>query len=185
MDSQPATTAERPISRPKQEVIKEAQRIEESLLHSSKGHYAAAARWSGFNITIGLTMAVISAVAGAAAFQTWDTSGTLAGVCSFIVVVLSSLVAFLNPNDRANSHRNAGHSYDALMNKARLFYTIECWRSDADGYLADKLSQLSLAKDELNAKCPQIPRWAYMKAKKGIDAGEGTYKVDKQAERAS
>jgi hypothetical protein len=180
MDNPQVSTAERQISRPKQEVIKEAQRIEESLLHSSKGHYAAASRWAGFNMTVGLSMAIISAVAGAAAFQSWDTSGTLAGICSFVVVVLSSLITFLNPNDRASAHRDAGHSYDALMNKVRIFYTIECWRIDAEDILADKIVQLSGAKDELNAKCPQIPRWAYKKAKKGIDAGEGAYAVDKK-----
>ncbi len=179
MDNLTVTTAERPTSKPKQEVIKEAQRIEESLLHSSKGHYAAASRWAGFNLTVGLTMAIISAIAGAAAFRLWDTSGVLAGICSFIVVVLSSLITFLNPNERASAHRNAGHSYDALMNKVRIFYTIECWRTEED-ILADKIVRLSEAKDELNAKCPQIPRWAYKTAKKGIDAGEGVYAVDKQ-----
>lgn len=178
MDNPATTTGERPISRPKQEVIKEAQRIEESLLHSSKGHYAAASRWAGFNMIVGLSMAIISAVAGAAALQAWDTTGLVAGICSFFVVVLSSLMTFLNPNDRASAHRNAGHSYDALMNKVRIFYTIECWRTEAEDILADKLVQLSTSKDELNAKCPQIPRWAYKKAKKGIDAGEGAYAVD-------
>lgn len=180
MDNSVTTTGERPISRPKQEVIKEAQRIEESLLHSSKGHYAAASVWGSFNTIVGLAMAVISAVAGAAALREWDQSGTIAGICSFVVVVLSSFIAFLNPNDRANVHRNAGHSYDALMNKVRIFYTIECWRTDSDDILADRLIQHSQTKDELNAKCPQLPWWAYQLAKRGIRAGEGAYAVDKK-----
>jgi hypothetical protein len=180
MDNPVVTTGERPISKPKQEIIKEAKRIEESLLHSSKGHYAAASRWAAFNMTVGLTMAIISAIAGAAAFKSLDAGGVIAGICSFIVVVLSSLITFLNPNERASAHRNAGHRYDALMNKVRIFYTIECWRTDAEDTLADNIVRLSAAKDELNSKCPQIPRWAYKTAKKGIDAGEGAYAVDKE-----
>lgn len=182
MDNPEITTAERPISKSKQEVVKEAKRIEESLLHSSKGHYAAASRWARFHMIIGLAMAIISAIAGAAAFKSWDPTGVLAGICSFVVVVLSSLITFLNPNDRATAHRDAGHSYDALMNKVRIFYTIECWRIESEDILADKIVQLSEAKTELNAKCPQIPPWAYKKAKKGIDAGEGVYTVDKKPE---
>jgi hypothetical protein len=44
MDNQLAT-AERPISKTKEEIIKEAKRVEEALLYSSKGHFAASQRF--------------------------------------------------------------------------------------------------------------------------------------------
>ena len=65
------------------------------------------------------------------------------------------------------------------MNKARIFYTIDCWRTEAEDVLADKLKYLSERKDELNSKCPQPPYLAYLWAKRGIKAGEGSYAVDK------
>ena len=180
MDNPPVTTAERPISKPKQEIIKEAKRIEESLLYSSKGHYAAARFWSTFHLWIGIPMVVITAIAGATAFKTFDSNGVLAGICALIGVVLSSLMTFLNPNEKESQHRIAGHNYDSLMSTVRLFWSVECWRTEDEAILADKLTQLSEHKSKLNQACPQIPTFAYEKARKGIDAGEGVYAVDKK-----
>jgi len=75
-------------------------------------------------------------------------------------------------------HRNAGNKYDSLMNKTRIFWSIECWQIDSDEILTEKLKYLSEQKDNLNQSCPQIPRIAYNWAKKGIAAGEAKYKVD-------
>lgn len=179
MDSQP-NTAERPVSQPKEEIIREAKRIEETLLHSSKGHFAASHFWTNFHLWIGIPMVVISAIAGASALSKLDSGGTIAGMLSIFVVALSGVMTFLNPNEKASAHLKAGNNYDALMNKARMFWSIECWRSESDEVLAEKLAHLSDQKDKLNQSCPQIPRWAYKKAKKGIDAGEGDYRVDKK-----
>jgi hypothetical protein len=179
MDSQPITTGERPISKPKQEIIREAKRIEESLLYSSKGHYAAARFWSTFHLWIGIPMVVITAIAGATAFKTFDSSGVLAGICALIGVVLSSLMTFVNPNEKESQHRIAGHNYDSLMSTVRLFWSVECWRTDDEAILADTLTQLSEHKSKLNQACPQIPTFAYKKAKKGIKEGEGTFKADR------
>lgn len=178
MASTPVTTAERPISKPRQEIIKEAKRTEESLLYSSKGHYAAAHFWSNFHLWIGVPMVVITAVAGATAFKTFDTNGVLAGICSLIGVVLSSLITFLNPNEKASAHRTAGHNYDSLMSTVRLFWSVECWRTEAEDILADRLTQLSEQKSKLNQTCPQVPKFAYKRAKAGIEAGEGGFKAD-------
>ena len=40
MDNQQPTTAEKVVSKTKEEIIKEAKRIEEALLYSSKGHFS-------------------------------------------------------------------------------------------------------------------------------------------------
>jgi hypothetical protein len=182
MDNVTTTTGERPISKPKQEIIKEAKRIEEGLLYSSKGHYEAARFWSTFHLWIGIPMVVITAIAGAAAFKTFDSNGVLAGICALIGVVLSSLMTFLNPNEKESQHRIAGHHYDSLMNTVRLFWSVECWRTDDEAILADKLTQLSEQKSKLNQACPQIPTFAYKRAKRGIDAGEAAYAVDEKKE---
>ena len=180
MDNPPVSTDERPISRPKQEIIREAKRIEESLLYSSKGHYAAARFWSTFHLWIGIPMVVITALAGATAFKTFDSNGVAAGIFALIGVVLSSLMTFLNPNEKESQHRIAGHNYDSLMSTIRLFWSVECWRTEDEAILADKLTQLSEKKSKLNQSSPQIPTFAYRTAKKGIEAGEGAYAVDKK-----
>ena len=45
--------------------------------------------------------------------------------------------------------------------------------------LTSKLRELVERKNELNSSSPQIPPWAYKKAKVGIEAGEATFQVDK------
>lgn len=47
MDNTQTTTAEKTVSKTKDEIIKEAQRIEESALYSAKGHFVAANFWQG------------------------------------------------------------------------------------------------------------------------------------------
>ena len=179
MVDQVQTTEERTISRSREETIKEAKRIEESLLYSSKGHFAAAHFWSRFHLWVGIPMVVLAALAGAAAFRSFDTDGIGAGICSLVVVVLSSVMTFLNPNEKASAHLNAGNSYDALMNKVRLFWSIDCWRPEIDDVVSKRVAHLSDQKDKLNQNCPQIPSWAYKRAKQGIEAGEGDYRIDK------
>jgi hypothetical protein len=107
MADQPAT-AEITVSKAKDEIIKEAKRIEEALLYSSKGHFEAARLWSGFHLMIGIPVVVVSAIAGATAFARFDASHAIAGILSISVAALSSVLTFLNPNAKAASHQIAG-----------------------------------------------------------------------------
>src|SRR6266508_3385310 len=162
------TTAERPVSRSKEEVIKEAKRVEESLLYSSKGHFAAAHFWTNFHLWIGVPMVLLSAIAGASALAEFDPKHVISGILSIIVVALSGVMTFLNPNEKASGHLNAGNNYDSLMNKVRVFSSIDCWGSDSDEALTERLKYYSDQNDKLNQSCPQIPRWAYNIAKRSI-----------------
>jgi hypothetical protein len=123
-------------------------------------------------------MVVLSTIAGAAALAKFDPEHLVAGTLSIIVAALSGVATFLNPNERVSAHLNAGNSYDSLMNRVRIFWSIDCWRDDSDQVLTERLKHFSEQKDDLNRKCPQIPRWAYKGAKKSIEGGEATYAVD-------
>lgn len=180
MAKQQQTTAEKSISKTKEEVIKEAKRIEEALLYSSKGHFAAGYLWTRSHLFLGIPIVILSALAGASALSQFDPNHVWAGVISLIVVVLSSIMTFLNPNEKSEIHRKAGNNYDALMNKIRIFWSIDCWREDSEKVLTEKLRLFSEHKSKLNDECPQVPWWAYRIAKKGIEGGEGDYAVDKK-----
>lgn len=172
-------TAESPISKTKEEIIREAKRIEEALLHSSKGHFAASHFWEKFHLLIGIPAVILSATAGASAFAAFDHSHVVAGTISIIVAVLTAIITFLNPNEKRAAHLTAGNHYDSLMNKIRIFWSIDCWHDESEEVLTEKLKYFSEQKDRFNESCPQIPRWAYLAAKKGIESGEGSYLVDK------
>ena len=88
MADTPITTAERPVSKTQEEVVKEAKRIEESLLFSSKGHFAAAHFWGNFHLWIGIPMVLFSAIAGASAFSQFDPEHLIAGSLSIVVAAL-------------------------------------------------------------------------------------------------
>lgn len=180
MDKQKNTTDETLVSKAKEEIIKESKRIEESLLHSSKGHFSAARFWKNFHLWLGIPIVVLSGVLSASAFGKFDKDHWIAGILSLIVVGLSSIMTFLNPNEKSNAHLNAGNNYDGLMNKVRIFWTIECWREESEQVITAQLKSLSEQKSKLNKSCPQIPKWAYRVAKKGIINGEGEYLIDKK-----
>jgi hypothetical protein len=171
MGSQQPTTAERPVSKAKDEIIRKAKRIEEGLLHSSKGHFAASHCWTNFHLWIGIPVVLLSAVAGASAFSRFDTKHVIAGTLSIIVAALSGVMTFLNPNEKAATHLNAGNNYDSLMNKTRMFWSIDCWRDESEQVLTEKLRHLSDQKDKLNQSCPQIPRW-HTELREGVSRWE-------------
>lgn len=65
-------TGETPVSRTKQEIIKEAKRIEESTLYSAKGYFVAASLWSSFHLIVGRLMVVGTSAAAALAMSKFD-----------------------------------------------------------------------------------------------------------------
>lgn len=180
MDDIIQTIAEKPLSKTKDEVIKESKRIEEACLYSAKGHFSAAYVWRKFHLCIGIPVVVLSAIAGATALSRFDPQYFAAGIISLVITGLSAVMTFLNPNERAAAHLNAGNNYDSLMNKVRIFWSIDCWRDESEQVLTERVKYFSEQKDKLNQNCPQIPTWAYNIGKRGINAGEAEYRVDKQ-----
>jgi hypothetical protein len=173
------TTAELHVSKTKEQIIIEAQRMEESTLYSYKGHFVASHFWSKFHLFIGVPMVIMSAVVGASALSQFDTQKVIAGVLSIIITIFSGLMTFLNPNQKSSAHHGAASQYYSLQNNVRIFRTIDCPREESEQVLTEKLKYFSEQKDKLNDTYPQIPPWAYRVAKKGIEAGEAEFLVDK------
>jgi hypothetical protein len=170
------TSSERIISKPKEEVIREAKRLCENCLNTSKSHFIEARFWQNLHLWIGVPTVILAGIAGILAFA--DVR-QLVGVLSMVVVVLTSITTFLNPKEQANSHLTAGNNYDSLMTKVRIFWSIDCWREDSDDILTERLKTYSEERNRLNRDYPQPFQWAYRAAKKGIQDGEGEYFVDK------
>ncbi|MCK1354637.1 SLATT domain-containing protein [Bradyrhizobium sp. CW7] len=182
-------TGERPASKALDEIIREAKRLEESTLYSMKGHHVASNGWSNRNLWLGLPVVVISALVGATTFsqyaETYPALKVVAGLLSVAVAVLSGITTFLNPNDKESAHLSAAHGFDKLNNDARLFWSVDCWQEASDVVLTSQLKELVERKNELNSNSPQIPGWAYRRAKAGIIAGEAKFEVDNPAAPAA
>jgi len=171
-------TAEKPISRTVEEITKEAQRIEESACLTSKAHFIASQAWQMFHYVLGLPMLFIASVLGATAYAVLDKDNHYAGILSLILALLSALMTFLNPNEKAGNHLNAGNSYGSLENEVRIFRTIECWQNELEAILTQRIKGFSDKRCQLNASSPKVPWLSYVCAKIGIWLGEASYKVD-------
>lgn len=163
-----------------EKIINEAKRIEEDSLNSAKGHFSAGHRWGVVNFWLGTISAILSAMAGASALSQFFYHNIIAGVLSIIVAGLAAIITFINPDKRSIMHKGAGNKYKALQNNARIFYEIEIAINGTDDKRnLDDLKKLNDERNNLNMGSPQIPEWAFKKAKKGIEKGEAEYKVDK------
>ncbi|MBM3210667.1 SLATT domain-containing protein [Candidatus Poribacteria bacterium] len=179
----------------KDNIIKEAKRIEEDSLCSAKAHFYAGQFWTNLHFWIGIPAAIFAAVAGTAALARFDSRNIIAGILSIIAAILTVIMTFINPREKATIHQKAGNDYNSLKNKSRIFGQIEVEEINTIGSveiaaqedtktvvnktLLEELNELSNERDELNKESPQIPKWAYKKAIKGIEAGEATYDADK------
>ena len=177
MTDEITTSQERVVSRPRQEVIKEAKRLYQDCLYTSKSHFIEARFWQNLHLWIGVPSVILAGVAGTLAFA--DVK-LLAGILSMVIVVLTSITTFLNPKEQANSHLTAANNYDSLMTKIRIFWSIYCWIEETDDVLTERLRTYSEERDKFNRECPQPFKWSYKAAKKAILEGESEYFVDKE-----
>lgn len=159
------------------ELIKEAKRIEEDAVHSSKRHFEAASAWTIAYYWLGIPAAVVSALAGASALKDFPHHAEVAGGLSLAVTVLAAISVFLNPQQKAAAHHRAGTDYNALRNSARIFHNIELGMLDQAAGV-QRLKQLNDVRDELNRKSPGTGRRFFERARRGIEAGEAKYLVD-------
>lgn len=156
----------------------EAKRLEEDTTYSSKGHYNAASRWECCNLYLGVPATILAAVAAGSTLV--EALPGLTIFCTLIVSILTGLMTFLSPNERATLHRSAAGRLLALRKEVLFFRNIELLQGRRLSELSEKLRALIVRENELNQNSPTIPKWAFLKARKGIEQGEATYKVDKE-----
>ena len=158
-------------------LCREAERLEEDALYSSKGHFNAEDTWVRCNYCLGVPATALGAIAGAALVK---SQPELASAFTLLASLLTGLMTFLKSNERAAMHRAAAGQFLALRNEARFFRELELLETDRLDELPERLKALSSASNELNQKSPSIPRRAFDAARKGIEEGEATHKVDKE-----
>lgn len=166
------------ISKTKDEIIKESMRIEESTRFTAKSHYNDSSMWGFCHLLLGIPTTVLSAVVAVKSFSQFDSSHNIAGIIALIVAGLSSLMTFLDPNQKSEIHHKAGSSYDSLNNRIRIFRTIDCWGRDSDFVLTNKLKEFSDEQNKLNADVLQPSFIGYLSAKWGIKSGQADFAVD-------
>jgi hypothetical protein len=156
---------------------REAERLEEDATYSSKGHFNAEDTWVRRNYWLGVPATALGAIAGATLIK---SQPEWASAFMLLASLLTGLMTFLKPNERAAMHRAAAGQFLALRNDARFFREVELLQVDRLSEMPEKLKVLSAARNELNQNSPSIPRRAFVAARKGIEEGEASHKVDKE-----
>ena len=154
----------------------ELLRMEEDCTHSAKAHFNASDRWANGNYWFGIPSIILSVTAGAAFFK---SHAEIAGAMSSIVSILTALMTFLKPSERATGHKNSGDQYLSLRNDARVFREIELEQLDDSTAAIAGMNALPKRRNELNQASPQFSNRDFRTAKKGIEAGEALHAVDK------
>ncbi|MED5550273.1 MAG: SLATT domain-containing protein [Pseudomonadota bacterium] len=155
-------------------IARECERIEEDALHSAKGHFNTEAGWNRKHLALGIGSVLVASVAGQQAFV---DNTYVAAALAFLAAFLAGLATFLSPEKRAEAHGRAGRHYSSLKNRTRVLRTVDLPNLD-DEEARQRLETASEQRNDLNETGPGIPRWAYMRAKKDIDARMGAYRAD-------
>lgn len=159
----------------------ESLRIEEDCTLSSKRHFNTADIWKWCHYGLGVLAALAAAGAGASAL---GEETLAAGVLGAASAFLSALMTFLKPGETSAVHKGVGDKYLSLKNDARIFRTVLLIHAGEDqDSLISQLAELSDRRNSLNESSPVTPRWAFEKARKGVEQGEATHAVDKETNR--
>jgi hypothetical protein len=155
----------------------EASKIEEDVLYTAKGHFEAAYLWSRAHNCLGIPTAAIAGVSGISALR---DEPVVAAALAILASALVSVATFLNPSERAKAHHSAGVKYNTLKGRARRYRDVELLDPHRSHQLTSGLQELAQEKARLDESSPQPSQWARKRARKGIEAGEADYKVDRR-----
>ncbi len=157
------------------EIVNECCRVEEDCIYSSKGHFEASALWKKIHLWIGVPSAILAGIASISAFE---ENTLLAGALAILVAALGAIATFLNPSSKSTEHHSAATSYLELRNRVRRFKNIELPGMDEQEG-KERILLFGQQKDDLSSSTPQIPEWAFKKARKNIEEGQADYVADK------
>jgi len=158
---------------------REALRIEEDCTLSSKRHFNTADVWKWAHYGLGIPAALAAGGAGASAI---GEEAIVAGALGTASAFLSGLLTFLKPGETSAVHKGVGDKYLSLKNDTRIYRTVALLDVNDQG-LPSQLRELSDRRNSLNESSPVTPRWAFEKARKGVEQGEATHAADKENSR--
>ena len=156
----------------KEEIIKEAQRIEECCVYSSKSHYNTSKEWNICNLCLNIPIAVVAAI-------TVFVPEKYTTIPAIITAILAAVQACIHPTDCTKIHKMAADKYLALKNQVRRFKNIELLILDEEK-ATKEINRYGDILDDYNTVNPQPSQSGYEKAQKGIKNGEADFEVDKE-----
>jgi hypothetical protein len=165
----------------RQELAKEARRIQEDTEHSGAQHFAAGQWWAARAFWLGLPVTVLIAVTSAGAGLSAITGGAtwLTALLTFAVAVAVPVRSFIDADGKAKAHSSKGARYFALRDDARRFANIEVPAKSLDA-LSDRLLTFGERQKALRDEEPrEVKADLREKVRKGIESGDYRHEVDR------
>lgn len=159
------------------QVIDQANKISSDCEYSATSNFALGRYWDGWNLKLGLTSALLAAVAAYLAVgegripigNMQNVAQSVTGVVAFLSTIAVSILTFLKPSEKASVYREFGNKYRSIRNRSRVFVSIDCLVESDYQKLRNGLNALLKEKEDLNMDNPVIPQWAFSEAQKLID----------------
>ncbi|MEY7975262.1 SLATT domain-containing protein [Streptomyces pilosus] len=154
----------------------ELSRIEESCTYSAQGQFEAAKMWRKANLFLGSAAAVLSAVAGSTVLAS-DGFRLVVGALALGAAFIGAVVTTVNPSHRETQATEAAKSYQVIQATARQAREIDLTHATYAEARAE-LAHLTDRWQAANQAAPPIPKRAYERARRNIDAGGQSFAID-------
>jgi len=161
----------------KKEIKIECKRMEEDSLHTSRNHFISGNFWRSIYLFFGITNTLVAALAGSIALY-FEEEITLVAFLAIIVAIISGIITFLNPSEKASKYKSKGDEFLALRSEFRIFRNIDILNLEDINEIKAKFDFLVNKKNQLTKSSLPISKRHYEKAKKGIENGEAEYEAD-------
>ena len=121
-------------------------------------HTYAADYWGGSHLALGLTITALSAAVSASIFSTYAFLGIIGGGLSLLLVVISAVSTFLNPDQRTTSHQKSKVLYTGIAERAKALYEVDLeLREQKPDDLCETYEKLLKEMDETRKNSPRVP----------------------------
>lgn len=142
------------------------------LLHTEKGHFAAAQKHLRVHRVLGLIATVAGALAAAAVVS--DSRPAIAALLALLATVASGVVTLVTPQEKAQQHLDAGRDLGALRVQVRQTLDLDLLSGELDALAAARRAAADYAerKAAVDRAAPAITDASYRDGKQRIDAGE-------------
>ena len=128
----------------------------DEIIPEARGHFLDSRKWYKRNLYLGLPATLLAAVAGVTAFSEMHVAIT--GTVAMVVAALTAISTFLNPADRATSHRLANVTFSEIRRNANLLRDVDAELTDATD--SDAVKALVENLKDLTAKLSQTQQSA-------------------------
>mmetsp|Transcript_29261 Transcript_29261/g.41191 ORF Transcript_29261/g.41191 Transcript_29261/m.41191 type:complete len:171 (-) Transcript_29261:682-1194(-) len=146
----------------KETILKSSQELRNRCRYNFKIHFNCSEIWSYVNTFLGIMNLIFGGGAGVAVAKQNQKTSTFA--CIGGVLFSGGLLTALNPSERSQRHKNAGHDYSDLERELRLFEMKLDIPNDNNNIQSqlEYLEKLNTKKSKIDREAPiasEVVKW--------------------------